>query len=61
MFHCGASLPSQVVVAVVVGEVLAFDLAEESCAHHDDSSQSFEVPSVMNQLLLLAILPVKSY
>ena len=61
MFHRGANLLLQVVVKVVEGEVLVLDLAEESCAHRDESSQNSVVPTVMSQMLLTAALPEKSH
>ena len=60
MFHCGAKSFLQVVVEVVAVEVLVVDLAEESCAHRDDSWRSSEVRTMMNQMLS-AILPEKSH
>ena len=62
MFHCGTSLLLQVVVEVVVGEVLALDLVEQSCDHRDNPAQSSEVPTMTKQMLLSdPILPEKSH
>ena len=62
MFHYGKSLLLQVVIEVVVGEVLALDLAEVSCDHRDATSQSSEMPTTMNQMLLSdPVLPEKSH
>ena len=50
MLHCGTSLLLQAVVELVVGEVLALDIAEEACDHRGASSQSSEMPTAMNRL-----------